>query len=112
MIQTVFKVPLFKLNYQSGERNLEKSLRMQSSNNTAFPLPIGAKITTAFPLPIGAEISMFTSEKKHTCMEALTLQGSEVSAEKPNQNITSPNPTSTLTSQYCYYIFPNSSKFY
>jgi len=59
------------LNLQSGERNLERSLRMQSSKSTVFPLPVGAEIT------------MFTSEKKHTYMEALTLQGSEVSAEKP-----------------------------
>ena len=39
--------------------------------------------STVFPLPIGTEITMFTYEKKHTYMEALTLQGSEVSAEKP-----------------------------
>jgi hypothetical protein len=48
---TVFRVPLTKLNLKSGKRNLESSLRIQSSNSTVFPLPVGAEIT------------MFTSEK-------------------------------------------------
>jgi hypothetical protein len=60
------------LNLQSGERNLERILRMQSSNSTVFPLPVGAEIT------------MFTSERKHTwkhslCKELKYLQSSKKS---------------------------------
>jgi hypothetical protein len=51
-------------------RNLERSLRMQSSNSTVLPLPVGAETT------------MFTSERKHTgkhslCKELKYLQRSQ-----------------------------------
>jgi hypothetical protein len=59
LTRTVFRVPLRKLNLQSGERNLERILRMQRSNSTVFPLPVGAEIT------------MFTSERKHTWKHSL-----------------------------------------
>jgi hypothetical protein len=70
---TVFRVPLTKLNLKSGERNLERSLRMQSSNSTVFPLPVGAEIT------------MFTSEKKHTWKHSLCK---ELKYLHRNRNVT------------------------
>ena len=43
--RTVLRVPFMWLKFPSLERNLERSLRMQSSNNTVLPLPVGAEMT-------------------------------------------------------------------
>jgi hypothetical protein len=77
LTHTVFRVPLIKLNLHSDERNLERSLRMQSSNSTVLPLPVGAEIT------------MFTSERKHAgkhslCNELKYLHGTQDATVKPH----------------------------
>lgn len=56
---TVLRVPFVRPSLPSSERNRERSLRMQSSNMTVLPLPVGADTT------------MFVSEWKQTGKHSL-----------------------------------------
>lgn len=55
---TLFRVPFTWMNFPSTIK-FERSLKMQSSNSTVLPLPVGAEIT------------MFISELKQTGKHSL-----------------------------------------